>query len=212
MVQRAITGYHFDEDGDWVAHLSCGHRQHVRHRPPFQLREWVLDAEQRRARIGTALKCPLCDRAELPDGLRLVRTSPLWDEHTMPVGLRRSHRIAAGTWGRVVVHDGHLQFTAQTDPEIQVVLGSSMTQAIPPEVEHKVQPLIQVRFSIDFFSVAAEGEECAEVAQYREDLGGETACWAHLLCNECGTVLDGGPHSRVCTIAKRSDSGRDGLS
>ena len=37
-VERPITGYHQDELGDWVAELDCGHNQHVRHRPPFQLR------------------------------------------------------------------------------------------------------------------------------------------------------------------------------
>ncbi len=36
---RAIDGYHQDEVGDWVAELRCGHGQHVRHRPPFWVRE-----------------------------------------------------------------------------------------------------------------------------------------------------------------------------
>lgn len=28
--------------------------------------------------------------------------------------------------------------------------------------------------------------------------GGEAACWAHLLCPECGAVLDGGQHRQGC--------------
>jgi tellurite methyltransferase len=64
---------HQDEDGDWVAELSCLHNQHVRHRPPFQERSWVLEESGRVERIGAELDCALCDRAELPDGLRLVR-------------------------------------------------------------------------------------------------------------------------------------------
>ena len=44
-VERPIVGYHRDEEGDWVADLGCGHGQHVRHRPPFQPRPWVLDAD-----------------------------------------------------------------------------------------------------------------------------------------------------------------------
>jgi hypothetical protein len=66
-VQRSIVGFHQDEDGDWVAELSCLHNQHVRHRPPFQERPWVLDEAERSARIGAALDCPLCDRGEPPD-------------------------------------------------------------------------------------------------------------------------------------------------
>jgi tellurite methyltransferase len=60
-VQRAIVGYHQDEHGDWVAELACGHRRHVRHDPPFQLRPWVLDEQGREGRLGTEIDCGLCD-------------------------------------------------------------------------------------------------------------------------------------------------------
>ena len=200
-MQRAVSGYHQDAGGDWVAELSCGHGQHIRHRPPFLLREWVLDVEGRDARLGTPLDCPLCDRAELPDGLRLVRTSSRWDEHTMPAGLKRSHQIAAGTWGRIVVHDGTLRFVAQTEPELNVIVGPCSTQAIPPGVVHNVQPLEKVRFSIDFLSIPTvrEGQNDL-VSQKTPEGGGETACWAHLLCSHCGAVLDGGPHRDGCGL------------
>ena len=49
-----------DEHGDWVAVLSCGHTQHVRHRPPWQNRPWVLDPEQRQARLGSPFGCGWC--------------------------------------------------------------------------------------------------------------------------------------------------------
>lgn len=32
-----------------------------------------------------------------------------------------------------------------------------------------------------------------------EDEGGESACFAHLLCPECGAVLDGSAHVKSCT-------------
>jgi tellurite methyltransferase len=137
VVDRAITGVHCDEEGDWVAKLSCGHCQHVRHRPPFQLKVWVLEAEGRRSKVGLPLACPQCDRAELPESLRLLRSSTEWDEHTMPAGLRRAHRVARATWGRIVVCKGRLQFRAQTEPELQVVLYPGSTQAIPPELDRQ---------------------------------------------------------------------------
>src|SRR4051794_38979931 len=74
LMLRLIVGFHQDDAGDWVAELSCLHTQHVRHRPPFFDRTWVLDAEGRAARLGSDLDCPLCDRCELPADLRLVRT------------------------------------------------------------------------------------------------------------------------------------------
>jgi hypothetical protein len=57
-----ITGFHQDDQGDWVAELACGHQQHVRHRPPWILHPWVTTPEGRQARIGQALVCPFCDR------------------------------------------------------------------------------------------------------------------------------------------------------
>ncbi len=199
-VERSITGYHRDEAGDWVAELACGHNQHVRHRPPFQLREWVLDPGGRSSRLGTALDCPLCDRAEVPDGLRWVRTSAVWDERTMPAGLRRAHRVAAGTWGRIVVHAGRLRFAAATTPTIDVELEPGSAQAIPPEVLHEVTPLGAVRFSVEFFAVDGAGQPGTEEAEPRATKaeGGDPACWAGILCPECGAVTDGGYHRPGC--------------
>jgi len=61
MARTTIAGFHQDEASDWVADLACGHRQHMRHRPPWTVRAWVTDAGQRAARVGQAIECPLCD-------------------------------------------------------------------------------------------------------------------------------------------------------
>ncbi len=62
-MQRAIVGFRQDDHGEWVAELACGHKRHVRHRPPLFPEPWVLDAEARRERIGTPLECGRCDDA-----------------------------------------------------------------------------------------------------------------------------------------------------
>ena len=59
-IPRRIVGYHLDEVGDWVAELECGHGQHVRHDPPWQVREWVTTEEGRARRLGTTLDCVRC--------------------------------------------------------------------------------------------------------------------------------------------------------
>ncbi|NUQ37067.1 MAG: DUF3565 domain-containing protein [Caldilineales bacterium] len=58
---QAITGWHQDEEGDWVAELACGHGQHVRHTPPFRQRAWVLEENGRRQFLGFELNCRICD-------------------------------------------------------------------------------------------------------------------------------------------------------
>jgi tellurite resistance-related uncharacterized protein len=104
------------------------------------------------------LACPLCDRAELPKDLRFVRSSPLWDERTMPNSLRRNHRLAEGFWGVLRVSSGSLHFVAQSDPKIDVVLDHDAYQAIPPTLEHAIEPRGAVTFSIDFLAVLAYDE------------------------------------------------------
>jgi hypothetical protein len=64
-----VTGFHQDEDGHWVAELSCGHTQHLRHQPPWQSRAWVLDAAQRIEKIGQPFDCGWCAQGPVSDNL-----------------------------------------------------------------------------------------------------------------------------------------------
>ena len=60
ILKQAIVGYHLDEEGHWVARLSCGHNQHVRHNPPWTSREWVTTRAGRKAMLGYRLACVKC--------------------------------------------------------------------------------------------------------------------------------------------------------
>lgn len=60
-MKRAVIGFERDEEGHWVARLECGHGQHVRHDPPWMVREWVTTEKGRAARLGTDLDCKRCD-------------------------------------------------------------------------------------------------------------------------------------------------------
>ena len=63
-MRRAIIGFEKDEHDHWVAMLECGHGQHVRHDPPWTVREWVTTAEGRASRLGTELNCRRCDEED----------------------------------------------------------------------------------------------------------------------------------------------------
>ncbi len=63
MAERRIVSFRQDEQGDYIAVLECGHTQHVRHRPPWQVREWVTTEAGRKQKLGVLLECPECDRA-----------------------------------------------------------------------------------------------------------------------------------------------------
>ncbi|MFX5839946.1 DUF3565 domain-containing protein, partial [Acinetobacter baumannii] len=66
-MKQPITGYLIDEEGDWVARLACGHRQHVRHKPPWTIRPWVITARGRAGRLGDVLDCRKCDEGAVRD-------------------------------------------------------------------------------------------------------------------------------------------------
>ncbi|MDO6564281.1 DUF3565 domain-containing protein [Amphritea sp. 1_MG-2023] len=66
---QAMIGFHLDEENDWVAELQCGHFQHVRHKPPFINRPWVVTPEGRASMLGVTLKCKKCDLGEPADTL-----------------------------------------------------------------------------------------------------------------------------------------------
>ena len=66
----------------------------------------------RRGRV--ACPCRGDDRAPhpagLPAGLVAYRRTPIFDQDTIPAGLRREHRTASGVWGLITVLEGRLRF------------------------------------------------------------------------------------------------------
>lgn len=63
-MKRKIIGFDKDDEGDWRAELVCGHFQHVRHKPPLIVRDWVLTENGRREKLGVELECKKCDEQD----------------------------------------------------------------------------------------------------------------------------------------------------
>jgi hypothetical protein len=68
-MNQSIIGYHKDEEDHWVAELNCGHFQHVRHKPPFINRPWVVTQQGRESMLGEELNCKKCDSGAPKDKL-----------------------------------------------------------------------------------------------------------------------------------------------
>lgn len=185
-----------------MAEVSCGHDQHVRHRPPFQLREWVIDAVGRDSRVGTPIECSLCERAEVPLGLRPLWSTPVWDEISMPRGLLRAHKNAPRTWGRIVVQDGRLRINVSTKPTIEIILSAREVQDVPPDVLHEMHPEGPVHFSVQFLAIDREVSDVAQPTLERTGYSKSATSgddvnvkgWAKLVCPGCGILLDDCPH------------------
>lgn len=66
MRMARIVSFRQDAERQWIADLSCGHSQHMRHQPPWQVRPWVLTVEGRARFIGVEVACPLCEDQPSP--------------------------------------------------------------------------------------------------------------------------------------------------
>ena len=151
-MQRSITGYHCDDLGHWVAELDCGHDQHVRHDPPWQLRPWVVEEAGRNAHLGTPLPCSLCVRRELPTGAVERRVTALFDEHSIPAGLRSRHTTKSGVWAVIEVVEGTLDCRVFTSAPVVLHLRAGDAEAMPPQLEHQVESVGPVRFQVRLLS------------------------------------------------------------
>lgn len=150
-MQRTIVGFHQDEEQHWVADLDCGHSQHVRHDPPWQIRPWVITGEGRDQHLGTQLDCKLCDRRELPAHHAAYKRTATFDEATIPAGLRSRHTLKPGVWGVLHVLRGTLRYRAHEPQPVEDILGPGQIAHIPPEVPHEVEPVDAVSFYIEFY-------------------------------------------------------------
>lgn len=151
-IARSMLAIELDEGGEWIAWLDCGHRRHLRHRPPLSSMPWLLDAAARAARVGQRIECGRCAQCEPPSSLRAGRLAA-FDEHTLPAGLRAEHRLREGAWARLEIDAGELRFVMPM-LAIDRVLGPGDAQWIPPAVEHHVAPGPTVRVRLSFFRVA----------------------------------------------------------
>jgi tellurite methyltransferase len=155
-VPRTIEGFVREDEAprDWIALLDCGHRRHVRHRPPLSSYPWVADEDERARRIGSKIECDRCMQLLLPEGVAPYKETPEFDERSLPAGLRRAHTTRRRVWGRLLVLDGHarLRFEAPIDRSIE--LGPGDSAAIPPEIPHAVTPGDRVRLRVVFLRIA----------------------------------------------------------
>ncbi|PID45524.1 MAG: tellurite resistance protein [Proteobacteria bacterium] len=88
----------------------------------------------------------------LPSGLSFVRKTPEFDENSVPKGLLNAHQTKAGTWGKIVILEGKLQYKINEPEEEIVVLDVDNYGVVEPTILHEVKPLGKVRFHVEFYA------------------------------------------------------------
>ena len=150
VMERPITGFEFDGEGDPIAILSCGHAQHVRHNPPFINRPWVTTEQGRHSMLGKTLNCIRCDKFELPSSFIAYKKTPVFTEESLPGALRKDHATRVGVWGKIIMAEGKLRYRV---PALQADMELSQDKIgiVVPEVLHNVEPLGAIRFFVEFY-------------------------------------------------------------
>ena len=87
----------------------------------------------------------------LPPGLAAYKRTPVFDQDSLPAGLRRSHRTKAGVWGLIHVIEGRLHYRT-FDPVSETELAPGKPGVVRPGQLHEVQPLGPVRMFVEFYA------------------------------------------------------------
>ena len=72
------------------------------------------------------------------------KSTPVFDEITLPAGLRREHRTKAGVWGIIRVLEGRLRYRV-LDPTFETILDPAHPGFVLPDQPHSVEPLGAMR-------------------------------------------------------------------
>ncbi|MBL0897783.1 MAG: DUF1971 domain-containing protein [Reyranella sp.] len=76
------------------------------------------------------------------------RSSPVFDETTLPAALRREHRTKAGVWGVIRVIEGTLKLVVADE---ETMLTPERPGLVLPEQTHRVEPQGSMRMQVDFY-------------------------------------------------------------
>lgn len=78
------------------------------------------------------------------------KSTPVFDENTLPGGLRREHRTKAGVWGIIRVLEGRLRYRV-LDPVTETILDPDHSGLVLPDQPHFVEPLGAMRMQVEFY-------------------------------------------------------------
>ena len=86
-----------------------------------------------------------------PSSKAPYKCTPIFDETTLPAGLRREHRTKVGVWGVIRVLEGRLRYQV-LEPNSEVILEPGRPGLILPDQPHLVEPLGPMRMQVEFYN------------------------------------------------------------
>ncbi len=92
---------------------------------------------------------------ENTNSLVKYKTLPLWTETTLPKAFQTQHNTKPGTWGKITVEAGQLQYDSLSEAG-EVISSKIITPAdrnffVLPEAWHRVKPIGELRCFVEFY-------------------------------------------------------------
>lgn len=78
------------------------------------------------------------------------KSTPVFDEASLPAGLRREHRTKEGVWGVIRVLKGELRYRV-LDPASETIIDRDHPGLVLPNQPHLVEPLGAMQMQVDFY-------------------------------------------------------------
>ncbi|MDQ8732308.1 DUF1971 domain-containing protein [Bradyrhizobium sp. LHD-71] len=91
--------------------------------------------------------------SSLPSGLKAYKRTPVFDQDTLPAGLRRAHRTKPGVWALIHVIEGRLLYRV-AEPPCEIELTPGKPGIVRPDQPHEVEPLGAMRMYVEFYNAA----------------------------------------------------------
>ncbi len=83
------------------------------------------------------------------------RSTPVFDQDTLPAALRREHRTKPGVWGVIRILEGRLRLD-YGDGSSPRILSPDAPGLVLPDQPHRVEPLGAMRMQVDFYDTPPE--------------------------------------------------------
>lgn len=84
------------------------------------------------------------------------RSTPTFDEISLPKALRNDHSTKAGVWGVIRILEGQVRLTF-LDPRSEQILDVDHPGHILPQQVHYVEPLGVMKMQVDFYDQSPDG-------------------------------------------------------
>lgn len=82
--------------------------------------------------------------------LKPYKSTPIFDEYSLPQALRREHRTKEGVWGLIRILEGRVRLHI-ADPAEVIELSPAHPGVVNPGQLHRAEPLGPMRMQIDFY-------------------------------------------------------------